>query len=90
MSQGNSNSDNLPFKFAVHIAPDAEGISFSPDCKISVPEDGLVVKHEGEVLAVIPSANVEIVTDRDGHILYLSLVGRDADKLLSRFYKGQK
>jgi hypothetical protein len=84
MCQEDSEKVSPPnISFRTSIKPDAHGVSFARDAKISIPDEGLVLKHDGEALAIIPQENVEVVLDDRGAILYISISEEDAARILS-------
>lgn len=50
-----------------------DGDVIARDAKIEIPEKGIILKHDGHVVAQVPRAYVEVVTDGNGIILYLNL-----------------
>lgn len=49
------------------------GEVLSRDAEITIPDEGITLKHGDEVVATIEPPDVEVVTDESGVILYLNL-----------------
>lgn len=50
-----------------------DGFVISPDAKISIPMNGVTLKHGDHDLLTIPPVDTEIVTNSSGIILYINL-----------------
>ena len=50
-----------------------DGEIIAQDAKIEIPRDGITLKHDGHVIAKVSRADVEVVSDSRGIILYLNL-----------------
>lgn len=50
-----------------------DGEYISPDAKIEIPEDGMKLVHADGETEWLPPDSVEIVTDKNGFFLYVSL-----------------
>ena len=50
-----------------------DGDVLSPDVRIDIPKEGIVLKHGDRELCTVAPPDIEIVTDSSGLMLYINL-----------------
>lgn len=56
---------------------------FAKDAVIDIPKEGLEFWHGEKRIGIVPAGEVEIVHDRFGHLLYISISDEFAQELMA-------